>query len=643
MANKRELEALLVLAGKVDPSLRKALDNANKQTKTLNKTTNLFGTVAGKAFTAMKVGVAAGMAGLGAAMVLVGKKGLDLASDLTEVQNVVDVTFGQNADLINQWAKNAKRDFGLSELAAKQYSGTLGAMMKSTGIADKYVANMSTTVAGLSADFASFYNLKTDEAFEKIRAGISGETEPLKALGINMSVANLEAYALAEGIKTAYSKMSAADQTILRYNYLLNVSKDAQGDFNRNIDSFANQSRVWQTNLQELSAKMMKGAIPAMERLMAKGNELIESFMDDPKQMERVQVAIEKTFDKGVELLPVAIQYAKQFAKGVGDVYIAGKRVYDFIDRNWYLIGPLIYTIVGAMVAWKATMGVIATYKALTTAAAAAQKVLNVAKAKDLAVTTYLQALYAKDAIVKAGSTAATWAATVATRASATATGVATTAQWAMNAAWLANPITWIVLGVVAAIGVLIGVVYLLIKYWDQILAGLKAGWEWFQNLIKSMPDFALALTGPIAPLLLLIKHFDKVKELATGAIGAVKKFFGIGGGEGDAVDTVKDVPKFARGGIATRPSIFGEAGPEMAIPIKRTPRSLGLLNKTAQMLGVGGGGGNGKGGGGNVLNFVFSPTYGSETSESQVRADFEAFKRMMEEWIEEQGRESFA
>jgi hypothetical protein len=643
MANKSELEALLVLAGKVDPSLKKALEHANKQTKTLNNTTKFFGTVASKAFTAMKIGAAAGAAGIGAAMVFAAKKGLDLASDLTEVQNVVDVTFGQNANAINVWAKNAKRDFGLSELAAKQFNGTMGAILKSTGIADDHITTMSKTMAGLSADFASFYNLKSEEAFEKIRSGISGETEPLKQLGINMSVANLEAYALAQGIKTAYSKMNAADQAILRYNYLLSVSKDAQGDFTRNIDSFANQKRIWTTNLQEFAAGIMKRSIPAMERLMKQGNELIESFMDDPEKMQRVQDMIEGTFNRAIELVPVAINYAKQFAQGVGDVYAAGKRAYDFIDQNWRLIGPLIYTIVGAMLAWKTTLGVIATYKAITTAATTAQKLLNVAKMKDLAVTAYLQALYAKDAIVKAGSTIATWGWTAATKASRVATLAATAAQWAMNAAWLANPITWIVIGVVAAVAALIGVVYLLIKYWDQILAGLKAAWEWFQSLIKSIPDFALVLTGPIAPLLLLIKHFDKVKELATGAIGAVKKFFGIGG-DSDAVDTVKDVPKFARGGIATRPSIFGEAGPEMAIPIKRTPRSLGLLNKTAQMLGVGSNGGRGENSSrGGTVTFVYSPTYGSGTSESQVRSDFEAFKRMMEEWLEDQRRESFA
>ncbi|MEG0509335.1 MAG: DNA-binding protein, partial [Eubacterium sp.] len=144
----------------------------------------------------MAVGVAAG----GAAMAGAAVKAVKLASDLTEVQNVVDTTFGKDADKINQWAKDAATSFGMAELDAKKFNGTIGAMLKSMGMTGDEVTSMSTDMVGLAGDMASFYNLSHEEAFEKIRAGISGETEPLKQLGINMSVANLEAYALSKGI-----------------------------------------------------------------------------------------------------------------------------------------------------------------------------------------------------------------------------------------------------------------------------------------------------------------------------------------------------------------------------------------------------------------------------------------------------------
>lgn len=104
---------------------------------------------------------------------------IELASDLVETQNVVDVTFEDSASTINKWAQEALNAYGITETKAKQYSSTLGAMMKSMGIADDQVLKMSMDMAGLAADMASFYNLDHDTAFEKIRSGISGETEPL--------------------------------------------------------------------------------------------------------------------------------------------------------------------------------------------------------------------------------------------------------------------------------------------------------------------------------------------------------------------------------------------------------------------------------------------------------------------------------
>ena len=187
------------------------------------------------------------------------------ASDLTEVQNVVDTTFGKSADVINAWSKDAITAFGLSELQAKQFTGTLGAMLKSSGIAEQDLVSMSTAVVGLAGDFASFYNLPAEEAFAKLRSGISGETEPLKQLGINMSVANLEAYALTQGINKQWKSMSQAEQVQLRYNYLMSVSKDAQGDFNKTLEtSYANQKRVLSTKINQFMADLGTKILPVL-------------------------------------------------------------------------------------------------------------------------------------------------------------------------------------------------------------------------------------------------------------------------------------------------------------------------------------------------------------------------------------------
>ena len=221
-------------------------------------------------------------------LIKTGKEAIQTASDLQEVQNVVDVTFGDSAAAIESWATTAQSQFGLTELQAKQYTSTMGAMLKSMGIGESDVYGMSTAMAGLAADMASFYNLDFDEAFSKIRAGISGETEPLKQLGINMSVANLEAYALANGIDKAYNSMTQAEQATLRYNYLMSVTADAQGDFARTSDSLANSWRSFKTSMTSIVASIGEAVLPFVNEAINAVGDMIDSFGSLPKSLSKI-------------------------------------------------------------------------------------------------------------------------------------------------------------------------------------------------------------------------------------------------------------------------------------------------------------------------------------------------------------------
>lgn len=210
-----------------------------------------------------------------------GKSAIGFGSAITEIENVVDVSFGSMADEAYKFASTAKEQFGLSELAAKQYSGTMMAMMKSSGVAQDAASKMSTSLAGLAGDIASFYNIDTDTAFQKIRAGISGEIEPLRQLGINLSVANMEAYALSRGITTSYNAMSQAEKVALRYNYLMSATGDVQGDFARTSGTWANQVRLLTLNFQSLSAVigqgLIAGILPAIQALNALMSKLMQA------------------------------------------------------------------------------------------------------------------------------------------------------------------------------------------------------------------------------------------------------------------------------------------------------------------------------------------------------------------------------
>lgn len=226
-------------------------------------------------------GIIMGMVPIAGGFALVGlaSRAIELASSLNEVQNVVDVTFGQNASQINRWSQTAITAFGLSELQAKQFTSQIGAMMKSSGIAGQELVTMSTRLTGLAGDFASFYNLPIEEAFDKIRAGIAGETEPLRRLGINMTVANLQAFALSRGIRTQWQRMSQAQQTQLRYAFLMQASADAQGDFNRTLQtSFANQKRVLGVQFDQFLARIATAILPALTRLFRSLNEIMSKL-----------------------------------------------------------------------------------------------------------------------------------------------------------------------------------------------------------------------------------------------------------------------------------------------------------------------------------------------------------------------------
>lgn len=189
---------------------------------------------------------------------------LDLGSDLAEVQNVVDVTFTKMNEQVNNFAQNAAFQFGLSETMAKKYTGTFGAMAKAFGFAENEAYAMSTTLTGLAGDVASFYNITQDEAYTKLKSVFSGETETLKDLGIVMTQAALDQYALANGYGKTTAKMTEQEKVALRYAFVQQQLALAQGDFARTSDSWANQTRILQLQFDSLRASLGQGFIAAL-------------------------------------------------------------------------------------------------------------------------------------------------------------------------------------------------------------------------------------------------------------------------------------------------------------------------------------------------------------------------------------------
>lgn len=279
------------------------------------------------------------------------KTGIDYVSDLAEVQNVVDVTFGSATEAINSWSKECLAAYGMNEVSAKRYAGTLGAMLKSSGLAGDAIVNMSKDMVGLAGDMASFYNLDLETAFEKIRSGISGETEPLKQLGINMSVANLEAYALSQGITTAYNEMSQAEQVMLRYNYLMSTTADAQGDFARTQDSYANQTRLLSESWLEFTGIMAEQLLPVLTTIVSWLNNIVAFLTENADMVSAVLVGLATTV--GILAVAWVVHAAAQWLAVAANQAL----IVSLLSNPILWIALIIGVLVAAMYRWIQSIG----------------------------------------------------------------------------------------------------------------------------------------------------------------------------------------------------------------------------------------------------------------------------------------------
>lgn len=205
------------------------------------------------------------------ALVNFGKQAVSIASDLAEVQNVVETSFGAMTDQVNAWAKNSIKQFGMSELSAKRMASTYMAMNAGMGLNGQGAAEMAMKTAERAADISSFYNKSIEESDTMLKSIWTGETESLKQIGVVMTQTNLDAYALANGMSKTTSEMTQAEQVQLRYQYVMDQTRLAAGDFAKTQGSWANQTRILSEQFKQLLGILGQGLIqiltPALQFL----------------------------------------------------------------------------------------------------------------------------------------------------------------------------------------------------------------------------------------------------------------------------------------------------------------------------------------------------------------------------------------
>lgn len=281
-------------------------------------------------------------------------KDIDLASQLTEVQNVVDVTFGDMSDKMNDFAKTAVDTLGMSELTAKQIGSKYQAMGTAIGISKSMaqstndfvqkatngyadvansMADISINLTRLAGDMASFYNQDYADVAEKLQAIFTGQTKPLRAFGIDLTNATIQQWALNRGMEVNIKTMTQAEKTLLRYQYVMAQTAAAHGDFERTQTTWANSVRIATERLNQLRIVLGKIAIYTFKPLVQSFNRAMEQIV---KGAEGLLNALGKIFGWQIEwsdggIINEEADDADDLAENMGDAADNAKKFKNFL------------------------------------------------------------------------------------------------------------------------------------------------------------------------------------------------------------------------------------------------------------------------------------------------------------------------
>ena len=217
---------------------------------------------------------------------------INSASDLSETMNKVDVVFGDAADEVKAFGQNAAQSLGMSQQKALEAAGTFGNLFTAMGMGKDVSADMSTSLLTLAADLASFNNIDPTVALEKLRAGLVGEVEPLRTLGVNLSAAAVEMKAVEMGLVAVGAELDPAAKAQAAYALIMEQTTNAQGDFARTSDGLANSTRIVKAQIQDAAAEMGENLLPIALELTTKFSDLVEKFSNMEPAGQKAVLAV---------------------------------------------------------------------------------------------------------------------------------------------------------------------------------------------------------------------------------------------------------------------------------------------------------------------------------------------------------------
>lgn len=644
-----------------------AQKTANIISKVNSKAANASSAMQDKISSVANVGKKVALVGgaVGGAAVLGAKSMIEQASSLEQYRNTLNV-------VMKDQTKAAKTFKWASDFANKTPFET-----------DEIVqATVKLTSYGLEAqkvlpmigDMAGVMGKSVDDAVEAVADAQSGELERLKEFGITKQQIIDHANKIMRGKQIVNNKGQITDQTAFNKALFSLMNSRFKGGMDLQANSFnglmSTVSGIWKTGLAKMagisdSGDIIKGSMFDIVKQKVAELGKVMTRMQSDGTFDKLQKKISQLTSNGLKKLeqsiPSIIKFGKNIISNAPQIISSFNEgisvVSNFADKaikfGSYLSqnGPGIINIIKSIrigfLAWKAIEGISNTIivitnlrKAIATLRAV-QLASTAAKSKDILATIYLQGLYAKDAIIAGLKTAGTWAMVASQGALNVVTIIGTGIMSAFGAvlAFLTSPIGLVVI----AIGGLIAIGALLYNNWDSISKSLVGVWQnnvlpffsglgsWFSGVFSSISSgFNGVVNWVVGGLNKMIGAVNSLKiSVPDWVPGVGGKTFGI---------SIPSIPAFAKGGFTNRPSIFGEAGLEAAIPIKpKNPRSISLLNRTAQLLGVS----SNKSGGGNT--YVFAPNIQGNSAVEEVKQmlqdQYEQFKEFIERYENEKER----
>lgn len=503
----------------------------------------------------------------GAALTGLVGSSISAASDLSESMSKVGVVFGDNQQQILNWADGAATALGQSKQQALEAAGTFGNLFTALGLGGQQSADMSKNVVELASDLASFNNINPTEALDALRAGLTGETEPLKRLGVNMNEATLKAKALELGLAKGTETLSPAAKAQAAYALIMEQTKTAQGDFERTSGGLANQQRIMAAQFEDTKASLGTSLLPVMTQAASIANTLISAFNSLPGPLQGLVIG-GAAVGSGLVLLGSA---ADKASSGLSLLKTAGGP----IGRQLQNLHAGFTSSQAAASAFSGRMGTVGG-KARQAASAIGSSFTKVGPALAgaaqgagrLVVAFGSAAASATRAGVAAAASAARMVVmqtvTLAIRA---ATVAWTAVQWLLNAALNANPIGLIIIAIVAlvagfvwlwnnvegfrnffigvwdaikgVVGAVVGwvmgtVVPWLTSAWESIKTGLAAAWEAMKIIFEVIKPVIMAVFNAIKTYLTIVftvyktiftTAWNVIKTVVTAVVGFIKTY----------------------------------------------------------------------------------------------------------------------